>query len=72
MLRGEVAKSGYSEHRLKSGKLSAYNQKKGQRGVVNSAGLFWGEKSWEFLSLVKSVNARVYLKWLEYLILPVV
>ena len=35
-------------------------------------GLFFGEKSWDFCSfVVKSVNARVYLKLLEYLVLPV-
>ena len=53
-------------------KTECIQPKKGQRGVGNSTGLFWGEKSWDFLSLVKSVNARVYLKWLEYLVLPAV
>ena len=43
-----------------------------QRGFCDGLGLFLGEKSRDFLSLVvKSVNARAYLKLLEYLVLPV-
>ena len=37
-------------------------------------GCFWGKKLRDFFCpfVVKSVNARVYLKFLEYLVLPVV
>ena len=44
-------KSGYSEHRLKSGNPSAWHQKKGRRGFCDGLGLFFGDKSWEFMSL---------------------
>ena len=64
-------KSRYSEHRLKSEKLSAEHQEKGQRGVNDGMGLFWGRKRVTFCPfVVKSVNTSVYLKFLWYLVLP--
>ena len=66
-------KSEHLEHHLKSGKLSAWHRKKGQGVPVMVWGCFGGENRGAFCPFVaKSVNAKVYLKLLEYLVPPVV
>ena len=43
------AKSGYSEHYPKGGKLSVLHPKRRQESFINGLGLLLGEKPWNFL-----------------------
>ena len=65
-------KSGYSEHHLKNGKLSAWHRRKRQRGFCDGLGLFLGEESRDFLSRCCEIGeCKGIPQVAEYLVLPV-